>query len=76
MSKNDFDSLSRKIKKGIDLSYRRLLEERCRTGQPLIIRNDEGQIVEVDAKDLMVKLYGKTDRQNSDNLHTIQRQSY
>jgi hypothetical protein len=49
------DDMGEKIKEGIALSYRKLLESKAQEDQSLVFENGDGKIVYVKAKDLLKK---------------------
>jgi hypothetical protein len=52
----DTDSLSKKIFKGLQMSFEKLVREKARDDDELVFEED-GQIVYVKAKDILKRMY-------------------
>lgn len=57
---NKFDEISTKLHEGLNLSYRRMIEEKVRKGEPVIIGTPDGKVATVDATEILEKLNGTT----------------
>jgi hypothetical protein len=53
MSRKDFQILSDKIVKGVNLAVERLIEQRAKENGELIFSDEHGKIIRVKAKDLL-----------------------
>jgi len=53
MSRKDFQVLSDKIIKGVNLAVNRLVEQRAKENGELIFSDENGKIIRVKAKDLL-----------------------
>jgi hypothetical protein len=56
---NKFEEISTKLHVGLDLSYRRMVEEKVRKGEPVIIGTPDGKVVSIDATEVLDKLNNK-----------------
>lgn len=55
---NKFDEISMKLHEGLNLSYRRMIEDKVRKGEPVIVGTPDGKIATVDATEILEKLKG------------------
>jgi hypothetical protein len=53
---NNFEDISAKLHEGLNLSYRRMIEDKVRKGEPVILGTPDGKIVTVDATEVLKKL--------------------
>lgn len=53
---NKFEEISSKLHEGLTLSYRRMVEDKVRKGEPVIIGTPDGKVVSVDATEVLAKL--------------------
>jgi len=53
MSRKDFQVLSEKIIKGVNLAAERLIEQRAKEDGELIYSDENGKVIRVKAKDLL-----------------------
>lgn len=56
-----FEEISMKLHAGLDLSYRRMVEEKVRKGEPVIVGTPEGKVVSIDATEVLSKLNNSSD---------------
>lgn len=53
LSKKEFEELGAKLRYGLDLSYRRLLEETARRNETLSFGTPDGKVISLRAADLL-----------------------
>lgn len=53
---NNFEDISTKLHEGLNLSYRRMIEDKVRKGEPVILGTPDGKVVTVDATEVLKKL--------------------
>ena len=58
---NNFEDISTKLHEGLNLSYRRMIEDKVRKGEPVILGTPDGKVVTVDATEVLKKLNSTMD---------------
>jgi hypothetical protein len=53
---NKFEDISTKLHEGLNLSYRRMIEDKVRKGEPVILGTPDGKVVTVDATEVLERL--------------------
>ena len=54
--RNNFKDISTKLHEGLNLSYRRMIEDKVRKGEPVILGTPDGKVITVDALEVLERL--------------------
>ena len=58
---NNFEDISTKLHEGLNLSYRRMIEDKGRKREPVILVTPDGKVVTVDTTEVLKKLNSTMD---------------
>lgn len=56
-----FEEMSSKLHVGLNLSYRRMVEDKVRKGEPVIVGTPDGKVISIDATEVLEKLNANHD---------------